>query len=174
MDFKISDEVIDENEVNEENDISKDDVFYAVICGKQITKTIKTSRGDFTVKYPKEKDRILIERLEAQMRNGVPYESFSVAANTRLNEIATLDVVVIETPEWFKAQKTKRRGFGWADIPDTKLVDDLYMETWQFFREVQEVFTSDTPTENTQAVDGGNVPEAVGGGLFSGVKGGSK
>lgn len=171
--FLISDEIIEEKE-EEISEKQRDDIFYAIVMGKQITKVIKTSRGDFTVKFPKEKDRSAIDLLEASRRGGVAVESFSPAANSRLNEIATLDVVVIDGPDWYKAAKQRNKSFSWGDMPDTEFVDSIFVEAWTFFQKVQSRFSSDKESENTENADEANVSETVGGGLFSGKAARSK
>lgn len=165
--FQISDEIIEEKE-EEISDKQRDDIFYAIVMGKQITKVIKTSRGNFTVKFPKEKDRMAIDLLEASRRGGLPVESFSSAANSRLNEIATLDVVVIDGADWYKAAKEKNKNFSWGDMPDTEFVDSIFVEAWAFFQKVQARFSEGKESENTEDADKKHISETVGGGLFSG------
>ena len=165
--FQITDEV--EEKEKELSDEQKDELFYAIIMGKQITKVIHTSRGDFTVKYPKEKDRAAIDLLEASRRKGLPVGSFSPIANSRLNEIATLDVVVIDGPGWYKNAKERNKKFSWGDMPDTEFVDSIFVEAWTFFQTVQSRFSENKESENTKPADKENLPETVGGGLFSGV-----
>ena len=85
--FEISDEIVEKEEESTEQ--QKDDIFYAIILGKQITKTIHTSRGDFVVKFPKEKDRTAIDLLEASRRGGVPVESLTVQIGIKLQNRET-------------------------------------------------------------------------------------
>ena len=170
--FQIIDEV--QEEKKDFSDEQSKDIFYAIVMGKQITKVIHTSRGDFTVKFPKEKDRAAIELLEASRRGGFAVESFSPAANSRLNEIATLDVVVIDYPTWFKAAKERNKKFRWGDMPDTEFVDSIFVEAWTFFQAVQSKFTEGKEPESAKPVEPKGVSETVGGGLFSGVAGTSK
>lgn len=164
--FQITDEVRGEEVLSEQQ---KDDIFYAIIMGKQITKIIHTSRGDFTLKFPKEKDRTAIDLLEASRRNGVAAESFTPIANSRLNEIATLDIVVIDGPAWYKAAKERNKKFSWGDMPDTEFVDSIFVEAWTFFQTVQSKFAESKEPENTKSAESENVSETVGGGLFSGI-----
>ncbi|MBR1723360.1 MAG: hypothetical protein IJ727_12935 [Treponema sp.] len=164
--FEISDEIVEKEEESTEQ--QKDDIFYAIILGKQITKTIHTSRGDFVVKFPKEKDRTAIDLLEASRRGGVPVESFTPAANSRLNEIATLDIVVIDGADWYKAAKQRNKNFSWGDMPDTEFVDSLFVEAWTFFQKVQSMFSDNKESENTEKAHKKDISETVGGGLFSG------
>lgn len=171
-DFQITDEV--QEEKKELSDEQSKDIFYAIVMGKQITKVIHTSRGDFTVKFPKEKDRAAIELLEASRRGGFAVETFTPTANSRLNEIATLDVVVIDYPTWFKAAKERNKKFSWGDVPDTEFVDSIFVEAWTFFQAVQSRFTDSKESESTKSAESEDVSETVGGGLFSGVAGTSK
>lgn len=92
------------------------------------------------MKFPKEKDRTAIDLLEASRRGGVPVESFTPAANSRLNEIATLDIVVIDGADWYKAAKQRNKNFSWGDMPDTEFVDSLFVEAWTFFRKCSQCF----------------------------------
>lgn len=172
-DFIITDEPKEDMEKDVEEQF-KNDIFYSLVMGKQIEKKIETERGEFTVKFPKEKDRALIALLAAKRRGGIAVESFTQPDNNRIEILATLDVVVVDGPDWYKAAKKKNKNFSWGDMPDTNFVDSIFVEAWTFFQTVQSKFGKHTENEDRKPVDAQDDSETVGGGLFSGVAATSK
>ena len=76
------------------DDKKQEDIFYSLLNGKTVKETIETSRGNFVVKFPKQKDLIAIDRRVAAMRNGIPAANFDNDATFNLYKVAFLDVVV--------------------------------------------------------------------------------
>lgn len=96
---------IDQKDSVPGSEINEDDLFYKLLTGETVQETIHTSRGDFVVKYPKQKDVMYIDRRVAAMRGGLPAESFDAAANFNMQKIAFLDVVVVSGEKWFEKIK---------------------------------------------------------------------
>ncbi|MDR0475754.1 MAG: hypothetical protein LBH43_19050 [Treponema sp.] len=173
--MELCDEIsLEENEVLPDEKV--DDVFFSMMGGKTVTDTIKTSRGDFEVKYPKQKDIIRIAHFAAFMRGGMPSSVFDDSGNYEIQKCATLDVVITSGPAWFENAKKKNKNFSWRDVPDAHFVDEVYAKALQFRQTVQERFAENKEVVpgKTDEADAGGVPADVGDGLFSGVAGSVK
>ena len=131
------------------------------MSGKTYKETVETSRGNFVLKFPKQKDVMQIDRRVALMRGGVPAESFDAIANFNLQKVATLDVMVESGPKWYDNLKSKNPNFSWGDMPDGNFIDEVYSKAYTF-RAADKVS------------DGEGVPADVDNGLFSGVAGKSE
>jgi hypothetical protein len=152
------------------NDDKKSDLFFTMLNGNTVQDTITTSRGDFTVKFPKQGDLINIARLAALMRAGIPAGNFDSSGEYEIQKCATLDVIIDTGPSWFNKIK-KDLNFSWRNMPDAGFVDEVYAKALSFRAAVQEELRgikSDAVTESAEEVSG-SVPPDVGGGLFSGV-----
>lgn len=166
--MEITEEIRQDESLPEEK---QRDIFYTLLNGKTVTEKIETSRGEFVVKFPKQKDIMQVERRAALLRGGIPAESFDKNANFAFQKIAFLDVVVESGPDWFNRAKKRSENFTWGDMPDINFIDEVYVKAWTFRNEVQEKFG-----RNEKEADGGNsdrkdVQNDVGDDLFSGVAG---
>ncbi len=150
-------------------EMNEDDIFYKLLTGETVQETIHTSRGDFVVKYPKQKDVMYIDRRVAAMRGGLPAESFDAAANFNMQKIAFLDVVIVSGDKWFESVKKKNGSFSWAEVPDVNFIDEVYTKAWLFRTSVQEKFQKKDKSADTRPSDGSDVQPSVGNGLFDGV-----
>lgn len=150
-------------------EMNEDDIFYKLLTGETVQETIHTSRGDFVVKYPKQKDVMYIDRRVAAMRGGLPAESFDAAANFNMQKIAFLDVVIVSGDKWFESVKKKNGSFSWAEVPDVNFIDEVYTKAWLFRTSVQEKFQRKDKSADTRPSDGSDVQPSVGNGLFDGV-----
>ena len=83
------------------------DMFTSIVMGKDVTEKIKTSRGEFEVKYPRARDLQAIGRLQAYRLNGVPVESFDKNVLAFIQQVATLDVLVLHGPSWYETFRLK-------------------------------------------------------------------
>ena len=164
--MRISDEIKQEpiGEIEEDRDI-----FFALISGKTVTEEIETSRGVFTVKFPKQKDLLYIDRRVAAMRAGLPASAFDAASNFSMQKTAFLDAVVESGPEWFNKLRKKSPSFTWEEVPDVDFVDEVYVKAWSFREKVQGKFREAKDAGNIGAADGAELSPAVDDGLFSGV-----
>jgi len=154
-------------------DDKRNKLFYAMLNGQTATETIKTSRGEFIVKFPKQKDIITIGRIAAFMRNGIPATNFDAASEYEIQKVAVLDVMVSSGPAWFESAKKKNKSFSWRDVPDANFVDEVYAKALQFRQGIQADIAGDKEAapEKTDGENAGGVPSDVGNGLFQGVAG---
>ncbi len=159
--MKVTDEMLKEK---------GDDLFYAIINGEELIKTIKTKRGNFSVKYPNQRDLQSIDWLMARWRGGLPATSFDDNATIALLKTATLNVCVTETPTWFSKAKEKNESFDWRDVPDTELIDELYVKAWSFRQEVKAALGRTEENSDRRPSDGKNVQETMDDGVFSGCQ----
>jgi len=168
-------EFTDEIKSDKEEPLSegqKGDIFFTLLNGQTVKDTVKTSRGEFVVKFPKQNDMITIARRAAIMRAGIPAGFFDGAGEYEIQKVATLDVVVDSGPAWFNKLK-KDPDFSWRNMPDANFVDEVYAMAISFRQTVQAELRGIAPNadgEDTEEVSGG-VPPNVGGGLFSGITG---
>ena len=151
------------------DDVEQEDLFFKLLNGNTVTEQIETSRGVFTVKFPKQKDLMLVDRRIAAMRGGVPASSFDDTANFTMQKIAYLDVVVVDGDGWFKKIKEKNNSFSWGDMPDVNFVDEVYVKAWSFRLKVQNYFVGNEEEGDTGSTIGQDVSDSVDDGLFSGV-----
>lgn len=165
--MEIAEEIKDNREVY--SDEKQNDIFYTLLSGKTVTEKIKTSRGEFIVKFPKQKDIIAIDRRIAYMRGGIAAESFDVIANFNLQKVATLDVCIESGPKWFDNLKSNNDSFSWGDMPDVNFVDEVYAKAYEFRLNVQKKLRANEKKTADRLSDGKNVPADVGNDLFSGI-----
>jgi hypothetical protein len=145
-----------------------DELFYALLNGKTIGDTIKSSRGDFTVKFPKQKDIERIGILTAQRHCGIPAISFDVDTENSIYKCAVLDVMVESGPVWYENAKKRDENFSWRDMPDTDFIDEVYKKARSFRDTVQKQLKR--PEEPLGGeTDPKGLQKAVGSDLFSGI-----
>ncbi len=163
--MKITEEIKQEEiqEIEEDRDI-----FFALISGKTVTEEIETSRGNFTVKFPKQKDLLYIDRRVAAMRAGLPASAFDSSANFALQKVAFLDVVVEAGPEWFNKLK-KKNTLIWEEVPDTDFIDEVYVKALSFREKVQAMFGQDKAAPDGGDTNNEELQASLGDGLFEGV-----
>jgi hypothetical protein len=150
-----------------------EELFYALLNGRAATEKIGTSRGEFTVKYPKQRDILNIYRLAALARGGVPAGAFDANAEYEIQKCAALDVMVVGGPDWYESAKKKDRNFTWKDAPDAGFTDELYAKALSFRVEMQKQLQGDTGKPGEVDV-GQGVQTAVGDGVFAGTSGTAK
>jgi hypothetical protein len=160
--MKVTDEIKEEKAENE------DELFFKLLNGKTVSEKITTTRGDFTVKFPKEKDIERIGILVAQRRMGIPAASFDVNTENSIYKCAVLDVIVEDGPVWYENAIKKNVNFSWRDMPDTDFIDEVYALAYSFRQTVQVKFK-----RSDKEADGGDGREGVetdvGDGVFSDV-----
>lgn len=117
---------------------AQDDLFYKIVRGEDVTETIETTRGKFTIKYPRIRDLETIGRLTAMRQNELPQASFEATIYSIMQKVATLDVLTISGPAWFEnAKKENTKGTVWQNIPLVAFVDEVYSKTLAFRDKVQ-------------------------------------
>jgi hypothetical protein len=153
-----------------DSDLSEntDDLFYALLNGKTVSEKIKTSRGEFVVKFPKQKDIERIGLLVANRRNGIPAQCFDTSSENEIYKCAVLDVMVESGPVWYENAKNKNQNFSWRDMPDGDFVSEVYLMAHSFRQETQAKFKrpeKQIAGENERK----DVQASVGGDVFSGA-----
>lgn len=141
----------------------QNDVLWALLHNKDVTRSIETKRGTFKVKYPTPADNARINRLVAQHKQGLPVHSYD--ENVQFDHLvwATLDVIVIERPDWARDFES------FQSCPDNKLVADLFSRSFQFREDIRAAIDE----SRLGVVDQKREPDASAGtvddGAFSGV-----
>ena len=158
-----------EKPTKELNETQRVDMFNSIVMGKDVTEKIKTSRGDFKVKYPRARDLQQIGRLQALRLNGIPFECFDRNALALIQEIATLDVVVLEGPAWYENAKKENVNFSWADIPVQSYIQEVYAKAYEFRLKVQKLLESNDKNGNTEMDSVSDVEDNGSPGLFDGL-----
>lgn len=145
-----------------------DDLFYRLLSGKTVSETVGTSRGDFTVKFPKQKDIERIGVIVAGRRMGIPAASFDAVTENEIYKSAVLDVMVESGPAWFEKARSRNRVFSWRDMPDGDFVSEVYLKAHSFRQSVQEKLKR--PERQASASDDGKGVQApVDDDVFSGA-----
>jgi hypothetical protein len=149
----------------------KNKLFFAMLNGKTMSETITTSMGEFTVRFPKQKDIISIGRIAAFMRGGLPAAAFDAVSEYEIQKCAALDVMITGGPKWFEKARKKDKNFSWRDAPDAHFTDEVYAKALQFRQGVQNRLAGnkEAVAENPDGENAGDVPSDVGDGVFSGV-----
>ena len=159
-----------ENKPNELDDEQRVNLFNSIVMGKDVTETIKTSRGDFKVKYPRARDIQHIGRLQALRLNGIAIDCFDRNILALIQEIATLDVVVVEGPDWYENAKKENVNFSWLDIPSQAYIQEVYAKAYEFRLKVQKLIESDGKEGNKELDSVSNTKDNGGPGLFDDVR----
>lgn len=165
---------IEERKPAEEEKLNQNqtvDLFKAIVMGKEITETIETSRGEFKIKYPRLFDLEEIGRKTAWRLNGIPVRCFDANTYNLIQYIATLDVIVLDGPDWYKLAKKENNNFSWADMPDQDFISEVYAKAYMFREKVSEQIKGNKDKGNTGMAavsDNGNSGEP---GLFDGMSG---
>ena len=146
------------------------DMFTSIVMGKDVTEMIKTSRGDFKVKYPRARDLQAIGRLQAYRLNGVPADSFDKNILAFMQQVATLDVLVLEGPTWYENAKKENVNFSWLDIPSQSFIMEVYSSLYTFRLKVQKLIESDGKEGNKGLDSVSNVEDNGSPGLFDNIK----
>ena len=161
-------EKIEKNE-KQLNESERVDMFNSIVMEKDVTETIKTSRGDFKIKYPRARDIQAIGRLQALRLNGIPFECFDRNAIALIQEIATLDVVVLEGPCWYENAKKENVNFSWADIPIQSYIQEVYAKAYEFRLKVQKLLESNSKEGNSEMDSVSDVEDNGSPGLFDNI-----
>lgn len=133
------------------------DLFFAIARGKDATETVRTSRGDFEVKFPRMRDIEAIGRLTALRQNGIPANCFDPYVYALMQKIATLDILVLSGPSWYENAKKESAGFSWQDMPSQAFVEEVYAKAYEFRGKVQENFERGAGDDSGMA-DGADAP----------------
>jgi hypothetical protein len=94
--MKVVDHIDTQDRVEKLTEERRDDFFTKLVMGKDVTEEVETSKGIFTVKYPKSKDLLAIGRIMALRRNYKPVESFDPESEMILifTKVLTHDILI--------------------------------------------------------------------------------
>jgi hypothetical protein len=167
--MKTVDAIDTEKTVEKLTEEERDDYFTRMVMGKDVIEEIGTSRGVFTIKYPKPKDIIAIGKIAAYRRNYKPVEAFDAASENDNIMTATLDVVVVSGPEWFENAKKTNKFFSFVEVPSRKFLTEFYGKVYSFREQVEKCLDEgETPAgERVPAETGAH--DDVDGGAFRGL-----
>jgi hypothetical protein len=158
-----------EKKVEKLTEPERDDYFTKMVMGKDVTEEIETSRGTFTVKYPKPKDMISIGKIAAYRRNYKPVEAFDVTSENDNIMTATLDVVVVSGPEWYENAKKINKFFSFVEVPSRKFLTEFYGKVYSFREQVEECLDEgEIPSDRRLPTETG-ADDPVDGGAFGGL-----
>ncbi|MCL2556850.1 MAG: hypothetical protein FWE09_00060 [Treponema sp.] len=149
----------------------RDDLFTSLIMGKDATEEAKTSRGAFTVKYPKPADILRIGRLAAARRNHRPPESLDDGSEAINVMASTLDVVVVKGPAWFESARKADPEFSFLNLPCRGLLAELYGKAHSFREEVERRLAEAGGNGDRPVPSQEGAADAVDGGAFGGLSG---
>ena len=159
-----------ENKPETLNEKERVSMFNSIVMGKDVTEIIKTSRGDFKVKFPRARDIQQIGKLQALRLNGIPIECFDRNVLALIQEIATLDVVVLEGPAWSENAKKETVNFSWLDIPSQAYIQEVYAKAYNFRLKVQKLLESNDEDGNKGLDSVSDVKDDGSPGLFDGLR----
>jgi hypothetical protein len=167
--MKAVDAIDTEKKVEKLTEQERDDYFTKMVMGKDVTEEIKTSRGTFTVKYPKPKDTIAIGKIAAYRRSYKPVEAFDITSENDNIMTATLDVVVVSGPEWYENAKKINKFFSFVEVPSRKFLTELYGEVYSFREQVEKCLDEgEAPADQRVPAETG-ADDPVDGGAFGGL-----
>ncbi len=90
-----------ENNTTKE-DIEKDnEIFTKILNGKAITEVVETGRGNFTLKYPLQKEYADIIKKRIEYLSGLDISKLTEAEIFMYETASTLDIVIVEKPSWW-------------------------------------------------------------------------
>jgi hypothetical protein len=168
--MKIVDKIDAENKIEALTDSERDDFFTQMLTGKDVTGEVDTSRGRFTMKYPKTKDMLTIGKLSAYRRDYKPASAFDAETEMFNVMASTLDVMIVSGPPWFERARKTGKNFSFLEAPSHKFLSELYGKAYSFRGEVDERLDTEIrpAAEQVSAPEGVSAP-ADGGGVFAGL-----
>ena len=140
--------------------LERDDLFTKLLLGKDVIEKVETSRGVFTVKYPKPDDLMTIGRVEALRRDYKPPASFNYETEMINVMASTLDVIVVSGPDWFTNAKKLNPDFTFLEVPSRAFLVELYSKAHSFRDETERrLGEAEKPADKrVPAADGNDVP----------------
>jgi hypothetical protein len=130
--MKLVDKIEVKERVEKLTEERRDDFFVKMITGKDVTEEAETSKGVFTLKYPKAKDLLSIGRIAAFRRNFKSVDGFD-AGTEMINVMAsTLDVMAVSGPAWFGNAKKTNTNFSFPEAPGREFLAELYGKAHSF------------------------------------------
>jgi hypothetical protein len=167
--MKVVDVIDTDAKVEKLTEQEQDDLFTKLILGKDVTEVVDTSRGRFEMKFPKPKDILSIGRLAASRRNYKPSGAFDGESEMFNVMASTLDVVVINGPDWFESARITNKNFSFLEVPSREFIFELYGKASSFRVEVEECFVQDKKPVAKRVPAAKSAAGAVDSGAFEGL-----
>lgn len=165
---------LDKLKKNKENELNKEqerNLFRGILLGEDVLEDIKTSRGDFTIKFPRAKDLESIGKIIAQRLNGIAIQCFDNATYNLMMWVATLDVVIISGPDWYELAKKKNPYWSWREVPSVNYIQEVYTKVYEFRQKVQTEIDENQNTKDTGMDNSRNDNDSNQSGLFDELSG---
>jgi len=160
---------IDNSQAEKLTEEQRDDLFTQLIMGKDYTEEVKTSQGNFVVKFARAADDLAIGKLAAARRNYRPVEGFDDNAEMANVMASTLDVVVVSGPKWFEDAKKLNKNFSFLEVPSRLFIAELYGKAYSFRDKIEKGFSEEGEPANRGVPSKAGDNGAVGGGVFEGL-----
>ncbi len=107
-----------------------------ILSGERITIKKNTPKGEFEIVFPLPSDLRRIECLVSERLEGKPLSSFSPQTVIDARLYASLDICVIDGPEWYKELDS------FEQCPDNVLVADLYRSYLRLYSKTQKTIAN--------------------------------
>lgn len=163
-----------EEKKEELTEVQSKDLFRSIVMGQDVTEEVETSRGKFKIKFPRAKDLETIAKLCASRLMGIPMSCFDINSYNLMQEIATLDVLVITGPDWYELAKKKNPNFSWREIPSQNFIQEVYALAYNFRLEVQKQIEPDPTTADNRVATSTSSDDSDEPGLFDNISGEQK
>ena len=170
--MKVVESIDTQNKVEKLTEQERDDYFTKMVMGKDVTEEVDTSRGKFTVKYPKPKDLLAIGRLAAFRRDYKPAGAFDSQTEMYNIMASTLDIVVVSGPAWFEDAKKANKTFSFMEVPSREFISELYGKAYSFRAEVDKRIEPEKGNADKRIPAAAGADDPVDGGAFGGISGG--
>lgn len=171
-------EVVNEIKKSDELEVftkeEQDDLFMQLVRGKDVTEKVETSRGEFIVKYPKQKDMISIGRLTAYKHRNLNVNCFDEDTEAMIKITSYLEVCVVDGPAWYKNARNEKSDWSWEDIPDSEFITDLFVKAQTFRQKVASTFTKNAESKTDRVSTDTSDTDTLDNGLFSDIAGSKK
>jgi hypothetical protein len=102
-----------------------------LLKGEDIFETVETAVGTFKIKYPRPADFRKIQILLSSRFPGIDLNNIKDRDATVFEIYATLDVVVVEAPQWWDGLESSEM------CPDEGLINKLNKEYLRLYKEIQ-------------------------------------
>ena len=153
----------EEKRKEKEEEERKEDVLELLLSGERVTEQIETKRGTFVIVLPLPRDVRIIEVLVAERLNGQPISAFTADTLSLIRAYATLDTIVVESPEWWRKLRSAE------DCPDDTFIIGLYRGYLRFYNQTQERITKSRFGGDTKIGKVRAKAESVDNGAFSDI-----
>lgn len=143
--------------------VNSDDLFERIINGEDIVEEVQTKRGTFKIKFPLGSDFIEITKRKYEYLGDLDPKKLSREEMIDIDAYATLDVVIVDSPEWWKKLKNSSK------CPDPSIIVELYRGFLRHYGEIQKLIHGGGDNESNRKPKSKKPTEDVGIEPFSGI-----